>query len=220
MIVRTMRRVSLAAATAFSLSMTLPASAFDIVYDPTNYAQNVLTAARALQQIENQVTALANQAQMLANQAKNLQNLKTSTQPQIQSQAQNTQSLLSSVQMLAPDVQRIEAAFSGTGVGLAVNKGKEMAGRAADSMRASYWSGQAAAWKATGGKNEVGVGKTEAANDPSNGPAASSAPPAWASRMRRSQTAHHGASTTAHSIRAGDHGGGSMSVSLDQDDRK
>jgi P-type conjugative transfer protein TrbJ len=109
-----MRRVSLAAATAFSLSMTLPASAFDIVYDPTNYAQNVLTAARALQQIENQVTALANQAQMLANQAKNLQNLKTTTQPQIQSQAQNTQSLLSSVQMLALDVQRIEAAFSGT----------------------------------------------------------------------------------------------------------
>ena len=41
-----------------------------IVFDPNNYAQNVLTAARALQQINNQITSLQNQAQMLINQAK------------------------------------------------------------------------------------------------------------------------------------------------------
>ena len=112
------------------------------------------------------------------------------------------------------------AAVGKAGVGLAVNKGKEMAGRASESMRASYRSGQAAAWKATGGKNEVGGGGSQAANDASADAAASSATPAWANRMKRSQTAHHGASTAAHSIRAGDHGGGAMSVSLDQDDRK
>ncbi|HVV41370.1 MAG TPA: hypothetical protein VHC94_09935 [Nitrobacter sp.] len=72
------------------------------------------------------------------------------------------------------------------GVGLAVNMGKEVAGRAADSMRASYRSGQAAAWKATGGKNEVGVGRPEAANDASvAATGASSAPSAWAERMKR-----------------------------------
>ncbi|AOR76370.1 P-type conjugative transfer protein TrbJ [Novosphingobium resinovorum] len=43
-----------------------------VVYDPTNYAQNVLTAARSLEQITNQIKALQNQATSLANQAKNL----------------------------------------------------------------------------------------------------------------------------------------------------
>jgi len=35
-----------------------------VVFDPNNYAQNVLTAARALQQINNQIASLQNQAQM------------------------------------------------------------------------------------------------------------------------------------------------------------
>jgi P-type conjugative transfer protein TrbJ len=46
-----------------------------VVYDPSNYAQNVLQAARALQQINNQVTGLQNQTQMLLNQARNLTSL-------------------------------------------------------------------------------------------------------------------------------------------------
>jgi P-type conjugative transfer protein TrbJ len=33
-----------------------------IVFDPTNYVQNVLTAARSLQQINNQITSLQNEA--------------------------------------------------------------------------------------------------------------------------------------------------------------
>ena len=43
-----------------------------VVFDPTNYTQNLLTAARALQQINNQVQSLQNEAQMLVNQAKDL----------------------------------------------------------------------------------------------------------------------------------------------------
>jgi len=43
-----------------------------VVFDPTNYTQNLLTAARALEQINNQIQSLQNEAQMLANQAKNL----------------------------------------------------------------------------------------------------------------------------------------------------
>ena len=49
-----------------------PLSAQVVVFDPNNYAQNVLTAARELQQINNQITSLQNQAQMLINQARNL----------------------------------------------------------------------------------------------------------------------------------------------------
>src|SRR5580693_1994678 len=37
-----------------------------VVFDPSSYAQNVLTAARALQQINNQITSLENQA-LIAN---------------------------------------------------------------------------------------------------------------------------------------------------------
>jgi P-type conjugative transfer protein TrbJ len=43
-----------------------------IVFDPSNYSQNILTAARTLQQINNQIQMLQNQAQSLVNQARNL----------------------------------------------------------------------------------------------------------------------------------------------------
>ncbi|MGH6617415.1 P-type conjugative transfer protein TrbJ [Sphingomonas sp.] len=49
-----------------------PAYAQFTVFDPTNYSQNLLTAARSLQQINNQIQSLQNEAQMIANQAKNL----------------------------------------------------------------------------------------------------------------------------------------------------
>jgi len=51
---------------------TGPAHAQWTVFDPANYAQNILTAARSLQQINNQIRMLQNQAQSLINQARNL----------------------------------------------------------------------------------------------------------------------------------------------------
>src|SRR3546814_14245048 len=50
---------------------TTPAQAI-IVFDPSNYSQNILTAARTLQQINNQIRMLQNQATSLINQAKKL----------------------------------------------------------------------------------------------------------------------------------------------------
>ncbi len=78
-----------------------------IVFDPNNYAQNVLTAARALQQINNQIVSLQNQAQMLINQAKNLATLPFSS-------IQRTQQLLAQAQRIAYDIQQIDRAFSTT----------------------------------------------------------------------------------------------------------
>jgi len=49
-----------------------PALAQISVFDPANYRQNLLTATRTLQQINNQIQSLQNQARMLAGQAKNL----------------------------------------------------------------------------------------------------------------------------------------------------
>lgn len=82
-----------------------------IVFDPSNYAQNVLTAARALQQITNQITSLQNQAQMLINQARNLANLPFSALQQIQQTVQRTQQLVSQAQNIAFDVQKIDQIF-------------------------------------------------------------------------------------------------------------
>ncbi|MES1973308.1 MAG: P-type conjugative transfer protein TrbJ [Pseudomonadota bacterium] len=66
---------ALALGSAGSLGMALcatPASAQITVFDPNNYSQNLLTAARTLQQINNQIQSLQNEATMLINQAKNL----------------------------------------------------------------------------------------------------------------------------------------------------
>jgi len=88
-----------------------PAQAI-VVFDPTNYAQNVLQAARALQQITNQITSLQNEAQMLINQARNLASLPYSSLQQLQQSVQRTQQLLSQAQNIAYDVQKIDQVFS------------------------------------------------------------------------------------------------------------
>jgi P-type conjugative transfer protein TrbJ len=112
-----MRIRDLVAASAVVLSIIAadtPSSAQLVVFDPNNYAQNVLTAARALQQINNQITSLQNQAQMLINQAKNLANLPFSSLQQLQQSIQRTQQLLNQAQRIAYDVGQINNAFSTT----------------------------------------------------------------------------------------------------------
>src|SRR5205807_3893931 len=91
-----------------------PAPAQLVVFDPNNYAQNVLTAARALQQINNQIVSLQNQAQMLINQAKNLATLPFSSLLQLEQSIQRTQQLLAQAQRIAYDIQQIDSAFSTT----------------------------------------------------------------------------------------------------------
>jgi len=91
-----------------------PAAAQLVVFDPNNYAQNVLTAARALQQINNQITSLQNQAQMLVNQAKNLASLPYSSLQQLEQSIQRTQQLLAQAQRISFDIQQIDRAFSTT----------------------------------------------------------------------------------------------------------
>ncbi len=109
------RAVMIAAALAIPLSaspiLTTPASAQWIVYDPTNYAQNLLSATRALQQINNQITSLQNEAQMLINQARNLASLPYSSLQQLQQSVSRTQQLLSQAQNIAYNVQAIDQAF-------------------------------------------------------------------------------------------------------------
>ena len=106
---------ALAVTLAFSPLATQPAYALfgfgDIVYDPTNYAQNLLQASRALEQINNQITGLQNQAQMLINQARNLTSLPFSSLQQLQQSVARTQQLLAQAQGIAYNVQQIDQAF-------------------------------------------------------------------------------------------------------------
>jgi type IV secretion system protein TrbJ len=60
-------------AIALAVAATAPHRATGlIVFDPQNYSQNLLTAARTLEAIQNQIKSLENESQMLINQAKNL----------------------------------------------------------------------------------------------------------------------------------------------------
>ena len=77
--------------------------------------------------------------------------------------------------------------------------------RAADTLRESHAAGSRAAVAATGGRF---------AGSPSAHVPATDSAPAWARRLKRQQSLHHGLSTAAHVIRSGDHGGGGTSVSL------
>ena len=113
-----LRAVRLAAAlivpsVALAPILATPAYAI-IVFDPSNYAQNVLQAARALQEINNQITSLQNEAQMLINQARNLASLPYSSLQQLQQSVQRTQQLLQQAQGIAYNVQNIDQAFRTT----------------------------------------------------------------------------------------------------------
>ena len=116
---RTMPRMASASMLVLTLAfpitltpmLTSPAHAWRIVYDPSNYAQNVLTAARTLEQINNQITSLQNEAQMLINQARNLASLPHSSLQALQQNVQRTQQLLGQAQNLAFEVGQIDQAF-------------------------------------------------------------------------------------------------------------
>ena len=86
----------------------------DIVYDPSNHAENIIQAARALEQINNQISSLQNEAQMLINQARNLASLPFSALQELQQSVQRTQQLLNEAQRIAFDVQQVDQAFQTT----------------------------------------------------------------------------------------------------------
>ncbi|MFO1144868.1 MAG: P-type conjugative transfer protein TrbJ [Amaricoccus sp.] len=101
----------LAAPLAVNPALVAPAFAWRIVFDPQNYAENVLAAARALEQINNQILSLQNEAQMLINEARNLASLPYSSLVQLQQSVARTQGLLAEAQRIAFDVGQVDQAF-------------------------------------------------------------------------------------------------------------
>ena len=116
MIYHLLFRTSLrAGTTAFLIaSTTMPARAQMAVFDATNYAENILTAARELQQVNNEAQMLENQATSLANQATNLASLPYSSLASLQQQITQTQQLLGEAQGIAYSVTDIDQTFAQT----------------------------------------------------------------------------------------------------------
>ena len=110
-------RRALRAAAAIALSLVLAVNgsrrlgAQVVVFDPSNYSQNLLTAARALEQINNQVRSLENQAQSLRNQTRNLASLPTSVAGQLASTINQMNSLISQAKGISFDVQKTQQDF-------------------------------------------------------------------------------------------------------------
>ncbi len=112
-------------AIAAPFAIPTPASAQWAVIDASNLAQNVLQAARLLQQINNQIQSLQNEANMLQSEAKNLTSLNFSSLSGITSDLQQISSLMNQAEGISFNVQSVQAAFqqlypqsysSGTGI--------------------------------------------------------------------------------------------------------
>src|SRR3984957_17418898 len=113
MTARRLRATLAASAAVLALATaSVPARAQWIVFDPTNFSQNVLTAARGLQQVNNETLSLENQATMLINQARNLASLPYSALTQLEQSITQTEQLLAQAQRIAYSVTSIDQAFT------------------------------------------------------------------------------------------------------------
>jgi len=106
------RRAALSAAVVLAIALTgAPAAAQWTVFDPSNYSQNLLTAARTLQQINNQIQSLQNQATMLTNMAKNLGRIDFSELQALRSTLQQIDTLMGQAKAIEYRVDHVDAEF-------------------------------------------------------------------------------------------------------------
>ncbi|WP_374443402.1 P-type conjugative transfer protein TrbJ [Pseudomonas panipatensis] len=103
----------LLAIAAAALIGTMPvAQAQWVVIDPTNLAQNILTAAHTLEQINNQIKQLQNEAQSLMNEARNLASLPFNVVNRLRSNLDTTRQLIAQARGLAFDIQNMDQQFA------------------------------------------------------------------------------------------------------------
>jgi P-type conjugative transfer protein TrbJ len=81
------------------------------VFDPTNLIQNALSAARALEQVRNQVLQITNQIRQLENDARNLTSLGRTFAPELMSQLDQLDQLINAARGLALKVNETRTAL-------------------------------------------------------------------------------------------------------------
>jgi P-type conjugative transfer protein TrbJ len=85
------------------------AQAARLVFDPWNYKENILTAIRSLEEIQNQVKQLTNEAQMLMKMDLNLEQLGSSVGDDLTGSMDEIKSLLDKANGLALSVNETDA---------------------------------------------------------------------------------------------------------------
>jgi P-type conjugative transfer protein TrbJ len=93
------------------LTTSGPAGAQLAVFDPTNYAQNILQATRALQTVNNQIQQLQHEAQMLQNMAANLKHFDVSALLKINSDLAAINQLMAQAKGIAFTISQTQAAL-------------------------------------------------------------------------------------------------------------
>lgn len=107
-----MKKRLLAVAVAALIGAIPVAHAQWVVIDPTNLAQNILTAAHTLEQINNQIKQLQNEAQSLMNEARNLASLPFNVVNRLRSNLDTTRQLIAQARGLAFDIQNMDQQFA------------------------------------------------------------------------------------------------------------
>jgi type IV secretion system protein TrbL len=122
----------------------------------------------------------------------------------------------------------VAAGVAGAGMGAGAAGGALAAGaRGSSSVAAAAsaaYRGSAGVAQAAGSATPLHRAAASGASEAgsavaSNASASPGDPPAWAARMKRSQTVSHATSAATHAVRSGDAGGGGSSVDLSQGER-
>ena len=82
-----------------------------VVYDPANHAQNILTAVRTLQQINQQIQQLTHEIEMLENMARDLENLPDSIADDILRRMHRIDELMREAEGIGYGVEEIEREY-------------------------------------------------------------------------------------------------------------
>jgi P-type conjugative transfer protein TrbJ len=110
---RALRRTSITVPIVAGIMATfIPRAAAQLtVFDPSNYQQNLLTSARALQQINNQVRQLQNQVQVLLRMDQNLRPLGSTIAPDLQRTLNDIQTQLRAGESIALRLSGTQSAY-------------------------------------------------------------------------------------------------------------
>ena len=81
------------------------------VFDPSNFVENVMTAANTLQQVANQMQSLQNEALMLENQARNLASLDVSSVGQFDASIARIGTLMNQAEGILYNVSQVQAEY-------------------------------------------------------------------------------------------------------------
>ncbi len=108
-----MRKWLLATLASLALATGPAAAQFGngIVFDPSNYRQNLITAVRNVLQVNNQIRQLNHEVTMLTNQAKDLRGLDYSAAADIAAQLQEIEQLIAAAGSIALTVAAMDQAY-------------------------------------------------------------------------------------------------------------